>query len=477
MSSSKVLVVDDEKLIRWSLQQNLEKEGFAVLLAGNGKQGLELYHEEQPDIVLLDMQLPDISGLTLLEDIRKCNRNAVVIMITAYGDVRTAVKAIKSGAYDFVEKPFDQDKLRIMISKAAETAALRREVSHFRARLSGRYGFANIVGKSAPMLRVLELARKVAQSDASTVLLQGESGTGKDLIAKAIHYESRRAEKPFMDINCTALPETLIASELFGHERGAFTDAKNAKKGLFELADGGTVFLDEIADMKPSTQVQLLKVIENKTFKRVGGVKDISTDVRIIAATNKNLLGEVKRGNFREDLFYRLNVIPIYLPPLRERRDDITLLAGHFIDVFNREFKKNVKSLSREAEDWFISYPWPGNVRELRNIIERAMILENEQYILPDHLPVELSSDSNAADIGNLEHVKLPDGGLDIEKVERELIRQALDQTGRNQTKAARLLNLTRDALRYRMQKFGFSADKNGREKMGKKGHEGTNRR
>ncbi len=462
----KVLVVDDEKLIRWSLQKSLEKEGFAVSLAGSGRQGLALFSEEQPDIVLLDMQLPDISGLTVLEDIRKGERNAVVIMITAYGDIRTAVKAIKSGAYDFIEKPFDHDKLKIVISKAAETASLRKEVSHLRSRLSEKYGFVNIVGKSGSMLRVLELAKKVARSDATTVLLQGESGTGKDLIAKAIHYDSRRAEKPFMDINCTALPETLIASELFGHEKGAFTDAKNIKKGLFELADGGTVFLDEIADMKPATQVQLLKVIENKTFKRIGGVKDIFADVRIIAATNKNLLEEVRKGNFREDLFYRLNVVPICLPPLRERRDDIPVLAEHFIDVFNREFKKDVKSLSKETRDAFIAYPWPGNVRELRNIIERAMILENEQYILPEHLPVELSSRADVADARSSLHLKFPEGGLDIEKVEKELIRQALDRSGWNQTKTARLLNLRRDALRYRMKKFGFSTNKTERDEV-----------
>ncbi len=456
MEKAKILVVDDEKLLRWSLQQNLAKEGYTVVTAEKGMQGLELFSDEQPDITLLDVHLPDISGINVLENIKKENRDAIIIMVTAFGDIQTAVKTIKIGAYDFVEKPFNMDKLKILIGKALETVSLRKEVSQFRSQLSKKYGFANIVGKADEMLKIGELVKKVAKSDATTILLQGESGTGKDLIAKVIHYESGRADKPFMDINCTALPETLIESELFGFEKGAFTDAKQMKKGLFELADGGTVFLDEIADMKLSTQSKLLKIIENKVFKRIGGVKDISVDLRIIAATNKDLAEEVKNGSFREDLYYRLKVIPVILPALRERRDDILMLAKYFIEEFNREFKKNVKGISKETAKAFTNYHWPGNIRELRNVIERAMILENEDYILPEHLPVEILSFDAKRFAAEAAPISIPPGGLDIEEVERELIKQALDLAKWNQTRAARLLNLTRDALRYRMQKFGF---------------------
>ncbi len=456
MEKAKILVVDDEKLLRWSLQQNLSKEGYTVITAEKGMQGLELFSDEQPDITLLDVHLPDISGINVLENIKKENRDAIIIMVTAFGDIQTAVKTIKIGAYDFVEKPFNMDKLKILIGKALETVSLRKEVSQFRSQLSKKYGFANIVGKSDEMVKIGELVKKVAKSDATTILLQGESGTGKDLIAKVIHYESGRADRPFMDINCTALPETLIESELFGFEKGAFTDAKQMKKGLFELSDGGTVFLDEIADMKLSTQSKLLKIIENKVFKRIGGVKDISVDLRIIAATNKNLAEEVRNDNFREDLYYRLKVIPVMLPALRERRDDILLLAKYFVEEFNREFKKNVKGISKETAKAFANYHWPGNVRELRNVIERAMILENEDYILPEHLPVEILSFDSKRSAAEAAPISIPPGGLDIEEVERELIKQALDLAKWNQTRAARLLNLTRDALRYRMQKFGF---------------------
>ncbi|HEB01618.1 MAG TPA: sigma-54-dependent Fis family transcriptional regulator, partial [Nitrospirae bacterium] len=288
------------------------------------------------------------------------------------------------------------------------------------------------------------------------VFINGESGTGKDLVAKVVHYQSSRAGKPFMEINCTALPDTLVESELFGYEKGAFTDAKATKKGLFEMADGGTVFLDEIGDMQPATQAKLLKVIENKSFKRIGGTKDIVVDVRIIAATNKDMQAKVRDGSFREDLYYRLRVIPITLPPLRDRDEDVFLLAKFFIDSFNKEFKKNVKGISKMTMKSFRDYPWHGNVRELKNVIERAMILESEDQILPEHLPLELSS--KEVQIQNVKgiDIKIPPGGIDIESVEKELIRQALDSTRGNQTRAAKMLNLSRDTLRYRMQKFGF---------------------
>jgi len=460
MAKAKVLVVDDEKLLRWSLEQNLSKDGYTVFTAEKGLDGLTLFKDESPDLTLLDIHLPDISGITVLEGIKEINKDAVVVMITAFGDVQTAVKTIKLGAYDFVEKPFNMDKLKIILEKALETCTLRKEVLQFRSQLSSRYGFESIIGQSPVIKKVFELMEKVARSDASTVLLQGESGTGKDLVAKVIHYQSARGDKPFIEINCTALPETLIESELFGYEKGAFTDAKATKKGLFELADSGTIYLDEIADMKLSTQAKLLKVIENKAFKRVGGIKDIEVDLRIIAATNKVLEDEVKSGAFREDLYYRLKVIPIHLPPLRERKEDIPLLAKYFIDLFNHEFRKNVVGLAPEAEKLFFDYSWPGNIRELKNVIERAMILENEEYILPEHLPMEVCNKEFQGAGYKAVDIRLPMSGLDIEEVEKELIRQALDSTKGNQTKAAKLLNLTRDTLRYRMQKFGFLPDK-----------------
>jgi len=457
LSKGKILIVDDEKLLRWSLEQNFKKQDYTVITAATGNEGLDKYKEELPDLTLLDIHLPDITGLEVLEKIKEIDPNAIVILITAYGDVQTAVKAIKAGSYDFVEKPFNMDKLNILVSKALETVSLKKEVTELKSRLSSQYGFDSIIGESTEMRRVFEMIKKVAASDASTVLIQGESGTGKDLVARVIHYQSRRADKPFMEVNCTALPESLIESELFGYEKGAFTDAKTMKKGLFELADGGSIFLDEIGDMKLSTQAKLLKVIEGKNFKRIGGIKDIVVDVRIIAATNKNLQEEVKSGNFREDLFFRLKVIPIYLPPLRERGNDIILLANYFIDKFNREFRKNVKGLSKDVEKIFLEYHWPGNVRELKNIIERVMILESAEYIKPEHLPAEFTFDEHS-ETRKIEAINLeiPPGGIDIEDVEKGLIEKALEITQGNQTRAAKLLNLSRDALRYRMQKFGL---------------------
>jgi DNA-binding NtrC family response regulator len=460
MPDAKILVVDDEKLLRWSLEQNLSKEGYTVFTAEKGLEGLSMFKEEMPDITLLDIHLPDVSGITVLEGIKEINKNALVVMITAFGDVQTAVKTIKLGAYDFLEKPFNMEKLKILVSKALETVSLRKEVSQFRSQLSSKYGFDSLIGQSDQMKTVFDLITKIAKSDASTVFMQGESGTGKDMVARVVHYQSRRAEKPLMEINCTALPETLVESELFGHEKGAFTDAKAMKKGLFELTNGGTVYLDEIGDMMPSTQAKLLKVIENRSFKTIGGTSDIEVDVRIITATNKDMAEEVRKGNFREDLYYRLKVIPITIPPLRERGEDILLLAKYFIDEFNREFKKNLKGLSRETGKCFMEYHWPGNVRELRNVIERAMILESEDHLLPEHLPLEMTSQEVMTQNVKGADIKIPLGGIDIEEVERELIRQALDTTRGNQTKAAKLLNLTRDTLRYRMQKFGFLPEK-----------------
>jgi DNA-binding NtrC family response regulator len=451
----KILVVDDEHLIRWSLEQNLKKQGYEVVCAGSGEDALRLMREDPPDLMLLDIQLPGINGLQVLEKVKEMEEEVIVIMVTALGVLETAVKAMRMGAYDYINKPFNLDELAIVIKKALETGELKREVAHLRGEQSKKYGIGNLIGKSRHMQNVLAMVEKIARSDASTVLIQGESGTGKELIAKAIHYESARADKPFMAINCAAVPETLLESELMGHEKGAFTDAKLQKKGLFEFADGGTIFLDEIGDMELGMQAKLLRVLEERSFRRVGGVKDISVDVRIVSATNKDLVKAMEEKSFRTDLYYRLQVIPIFLPPLRERREDILPLTEHFINHFNREFGKGVKRVSKMAEKFLVEYGWPGNIRELKNIIERAIILENDDTLLLEHLPQEIIAKTGGAGAGPITF-RLPPEGIDIEDVERELIRQALEVSEGNQSKAAKKLNLGIDAFRYRMKKFGY---------------------
>ncbi len=455
MPKTKILVIDDEELIRWSLTENLGAEGHEILTAETGEEGVELTAAEMPDLVLLDHRLPGIDGLEALRRIKEIDKNQLVIMMTAYGAVEDAVSAMKLGAHDYLNKPFNLEEIKHIIGKAFETTKLRREVAHTLAEQKRRFDLGNIIGVSPKMLHVFETVRKISQSDATTVLIEGDSGTGKDLIARAIHYNSKRASEPLMTINCSALPENLLQSELFGYEKGAFTDAKTMRKGLLELADDGTVFLDEIGDMSQSLQVKILRFIEDKTFKRVGGARDIRVDVRIIAATNRGLQAAVKEGVFREDLYYRLKVIPIYVPPLRERKEDILPLAKFFIETFNAEFRKDVKGLSPDAERLLVDYSWPGNARELKNVIERAIILESESTILPEHLPIELTNPPAGEGRGNFAY-ELPDEGVSIEEVERELVLQALKKVDGNQTQAARLLDLSRDALRYRMKKYGL---------------------
>jgi DNA-binding NtrC family response regulator len=363
---------------------------------------------------------------------------------------------MKMGAFDYINKPFDQDELVMTVRKALEVSRLRREVRALRLQQEDRYGLANIVGDSGAMKEVFRLINKVGRSAASTVLITGESGTGKDLVAKAIHYASDRARGPFMNITCTALPETLLESELMGHERGAFTDAKSAKQGLFEMASGGSVFLDEIGDMGILLQAKLLRLLEEKTFRRVGGVKDIKVDIRVIAATNRDLAKAVAEGRFREDLYYRLKVIPIVLPALRERPEDIPPLARHFIDQFNREFKKHCRGINDEALEILKRQPWPGNVRELKNVIERAMILEDKDMLDESDLPEDVKWAPKDGGLVTADGFKLPEGGYPLERMELELVKQALAKAAGNQTRAARLLSISRDALRYKMKKFSL---------------------
>ncbi len=454
MVQSKILVIDDEVFITKSLKQHLEKEDYEVFTAATGEEGLEVFKAESPDIVILDLNMPGIGGIETLKSVRKLCNDVVVIIITAHGDIETAVSAIKLGAYDFVEKPFELDRISVIVRKSMETVQLKREVNFLREEKFDTYSFNNIVGESSAMKDIIALAKKVAASDANTILIQGESGTGKSLLARAIHYHSHRASEPFVEITCTAIPETLIESELFGHEKGSFTDAKASKKGLFEIANGGTIYLDEIGDIKLSTQAKLLRALEEKIFKRVGGLKEIKINVRIVATTNKkDLEGAVKKGDFRADLYYRLKVFPIFILPLRERREDIIPLAMHHINRFNKEFKKNVKSISPDAEKLLLNYPWYGNARELRNVVERICILEDTDVIYPIHLPSEIIEyiDTESEEGSSID---LPSGGLSLKNVEKDLIMQALKKADNNQTKAAKLLGISRDALRYKMQKF-----------------------
>ncbi len=455
MRNTRILVVDDEHLIRWSLEQSLKKQGYDVITAASGEDAIRLVQEDAPELMLLDIQLPGMDGLQVLEKAKEIDSEILIIMVTALGVLETAVKAMRLGAYDYINKPFNLDELSIVVKKALETRDLRKEVAHLRSAQEKKFGINNIIGDSRHMKQVLDMVRKVAKSDASTVLIQGESGTGKELIARAIHMESARKDQPFMAINCAAVPEALLESELMGHEKGAFTDAKTQKRGLFEISDGGTIFLDEIGDMEMGMQAKLLRVLEERSFRRVGGTKEIPVDVRIVSATNQELLKKIEEKTFRNDLYYRLQVIPIYLPSLRDRPEDIMPLVDFFIAHYNREFGKTVKGVSKMACKFLEEYEWPGNVRELRNIIERAIILENEETLMLEHLPRELISRTGEVASGPM-NLRIPAEGIDIEDVERELIRQALEGSEGNQSKAAKRLNLGIDAFRYRMKKFGF---------------------
>ncbi|MFA5909181.1 MAG: sigma-54 dependent transcriptional regulator [Vicinamibacterales bacterium] len=448
MSNATILVVDDEQLIRWSLASRLKEEGYRILEAATAGEALSLYREGV-DLVLLDIGLPDASGLSVLKQIKESDPDTLVIMLTAQTGVQTAVEAMKHGAFHYANKPFDLDEVVLLVEKALETTQLRREVRTLRARQAQPYSPESIVGESAPIVAVRAMLQKIGVSPATTVLLTGESGTGKDLAAKVIHYSSSRASKPFMNITCSALPETLLESELFGHERGAFTGADRQKRGLLESADGGTVFLDEIGEMVPMLQAKLLRFLEEKSFKRVGGATDVKVDVRVIAATNRSLQDEVKKGHFRDDLFYRLNVMAVPLPPLRDRRDDVPRLLNHYIDNFNTEFRKKIRGVTPGALKALQAYPWPGNVRELRNAVERAMLLSEGNELNESHFPM-----LNASDAELSTGMGLPAAGINLEEMERSLVVQALERSGWNQTKAATLLGLNRDQIRYRIEKF-----------------------
>ncbi len=453
MKHTRVLIVEDEQLIRWSLKQRFASEGYVADEAETTKEGLRLFAEQTYDLVMLDYKLPDMTGIECLRRIRKQDPDVVVIMMTAYGKVETAVEAMRLGAFDFVSKPFQIDELMMLVERGLETTRLKREVRDYREKMRGKFGFDRIIGNSPQMNELFDLIRNVAESGPATVFLLGETGTGKDLIAKTLHYNSDRADQPFVNITCTALSETLLESELFGHEKGSFTDAKAMKQGLFEIADGGTVFLDEVGDMAPALQAKLLRFLEDKSFRRIGGIQDITVNVRIIAATNQEISKIIKEGRFREDLFHRLNVITVKIPPLRERNSDVEALAKFFLNEYCREYRRNMGEIAPEALEYLRTYSWPGNVRELRNSIERAVILSRGEVLTKADLVLGQTNTGTTAGIGDLQ---LPPQGVDLHEIEAEFVRQALRRTGNNQTKAAKLLHLSRDQLRYRMEKLGL---------------------
>jgi two-component system response regulator AtoC len=458
MAAGKILVVDDDRLIRWSLIQALANGSYEVGEAGSGAACLDAIMGDVPDLILMDVMLGDMNGVDILERLQQEGVRTTVIMMTAHDSIELAVRAMKLGAYDYLPKPLDIPSLLRVVEKALESSRLRSEVERLHTAESSRFGIEKIVARSPQMQKVCDVVRRVAASGASSALIEGESGTGKDLVAGTIHYMSDRANKPFVTINCGALPENLLESDLFGHEKGSFTDAKTSKKGLFEVADGGTVLLDEIGDMQLSAQVKLLHAIENKTFRRVGGTRDISTDIRIMAATNQNLQRYIQEGRFREDLYYRLKVISFRMPAIRERREDIPQLIETFLHEMNAQLNRNVREVDDEAMRLLTEYDWPGNVREMRNVVERAMLLSDAPVIYANSLPHEIRHGLAGVAPDSKEtttySTAVPPEGLSLSEVERTLIMSAIDRSGNNKTQAAKLLGISRDALRYRLKKL-----------------------
>ncbi|MBE9505089.1 MAG: sigma-54-dependent Fis family transcriptional regulator [Proteobacteria bacterium] len=457
MAKKKLLVVDDEDSMRHMLQSMLSKEGYSVKVAANGEEAIKSIDEDVFDLMLCDIKMPGMDGLTLLKALMKRGISFPVIMMSAYGALDTAVEAIKEGAYDYISKPFNNDAILLTLKKAEERERLARENVRLRQEVEKSFSFENIIGKSSKMQELFNKIKKIANVK-STVLIMGESGTGKELVARAIHYNSGRKNEPFVAINCGAIPENLIESELFGHVKGAFTDAVSARRGLFEEAHGGTLFLDEIGELPLNLQVKLLRVLQESEIKRVGGTTTIKVDVRIVAATTRNLAEEVKEGRFRDDLFYRLNVLPMVLPPLRERMDDVPLLMNHFIHKFRDTLNLEVEGVDHDSLELILNYSWPGNVRELENAIERGMVMAEGKLIVADDLPADIKSKPTA------ESMQVDDGNLSIKKncsaMEEKLIRKALEKTGGNRTKAAKLLEISHRALIYKIKDYNVEGKK-----------------
>ncbi|MFQ5455638.1 MAG: sigma-54-dependent transcriptional regulator [Nitrospirota bacterium] len=453
----KILVVDDEKSMRDFLAIMLKKEGYRVTTAEDGEDAQNILSKEDIfDLVITDIRMPRVDGLKVLKTVKEVSSDTVVLMITAYASTETAIEAMKEGAYDYIPKPFKTEEVKLIIRNALEKRRLQEENIILKREIKERAIFDNIVGKSKKIEEVFEMVRKVADTR-SNVIIFGESGTGKELIARAIHFNSKRRDKPFVTVNCTALPETLLESELFGYMKGSFTGAVMNKEGLFEMADKGTIFLDEIGETSPAIQVKLLRVLQEREFRRIGGIKDIKVDVRVIAATNKDLEKEVAEGRFREDLYYRLDVIPIHLPSLRERSEDIPLLAVHFLNKFCSSINKKIDSITKEAMDMLVRHEWKGNVRELENVMERVVALTTNNMITPDDLKECLQKSISVKEAVPTE---IPPEGIDlegfIEEIEKKLLLNALDRTNGAKKKASELLNINFRSFRYKLEKYGI---------------------
>jgi len=453
-----IAVVDDDKGIREALQELLVGHDHYVQLFGNAEDAIRYIRTEEPDLVLLDMQLPGMDGLECLRRIKAHNDEIVVVIITGHADISTAVTAMKLGAWDYIRKPFNLDEIILTIRKAVEKKHKDEQIAYLQKEKDHRLGFNEIIGQSSQIKEVFRFIRQVADSARTTVLIRGETGTGKELVARAIHYNSQRAQKPFIEINCSAFQETLLEAELFGYEQGAFTGASHRKKGLLEVAHQGTFFLDEIGDMDIGLQAKLLRVLEEQKFRRVGGTREINVDCRIISATSRDIDKLVREEKFREDLFYRLNVASVAIPPLRQREGDVLVLAQHFLKLFNAEFKKNVKGISKPVEKMLLWHSWPGNVRELKNVIERAVLFEKSKLLTAESVnlfgrDVQPRPMSWAA----LDECVIPPDGVSLTEVERSLIENALSTANGNQTRAAKLLKISRETLKYRMKKFAIA--------------------
>ena len=453
----KILIVDDEAFIRENLERILTDDGYRALSTGSPEEAVRLVTEDEISLVLLDLNLGSQSGLDVLREIKEIDPELLVIIITGYGTVESAVEALKIGAYDYIKKPFKADAIHLIVKLALETQSLRRKVK----RLVRQENDINMIGSSPALLHIFQQIREVAKHETATVLITGESGTGKELVAQAIHNLSPRVEKPFVEINCGSLPFNLLESELFGHERGAFTDAKTRKLGLFEESDNGSIFLDEIGEMDMGLQVKLLRVLEDRKIRRLGGNRNIDINVRIIAATNAKLKDAIDAKEFREDLYYRLNVFPIHIPPLRDRREDVPSLLEYFLQRFSREFNKAMRGFSRDALDLMLRYHWPGNVRELKNVVERICIMHNVDEIKPVHLPREIWGESPQSEVPF--SYEIPPEGIVLDDVvcqlEKDLISKAFTITGGNVARTARILNVPRGTLRYKLEKYELGID------------------
>ncbi len=462
----KILVVDDDGSFRFLLVETLRKEGYSVVSASSGQEALDVYAKQGPfDVITLDVKMPGMDGFEVLSRIKEINPDQLIVIITAYGAKKIAIEAVKKGAYDYFIKPFEIDELRLVIRRALECNRLNCENRQLKEELGRDFKLKEIIGSSGKMMEVFEIIKKVTNTDV-TVLIQGESGTGKELVARAIHYNSGRSKGPFIKVNCAAIPEGILESELFGHEKGAFTDATSRKTGRFEAADKGTIFLDEIGDMSIAMQAKILRILQEKEFERVGSTQPIKVDVRIIVATNKDLFRAVKEEQFREDLFYRINVVSIKLPPLREKREDIPLLFEHFMYKFNKDFNKSVEHISLEAMELLMKYHWPGNVRELENVLQRAIILSEGKIItnkdLPFYIqfldaPIKLKTDSADFSKSLIETVKEI-----ADEVEKELILKALKKTNWNRSETASLLKISRKSLFNKMKRCNLIQEEEG---------------